>query len=65
MLGRIRTGNWNDSDIAMLKSMVLNVWNPSYPQDALQAFAFNKVVTEHNVTKLDEIATEKVVLYAN
>ena len=64
MLGRIRTGNWNDGDIAMLKSRVVNVTNPSYPQDALHAFAFNKDVNEHNMKKLNELATEKVVIYA-
>ena len=65
MLGRIRTGKWNNSDIAMLKSRVVNVTDPSYPQDALHAFAFNKDVNEHNMKKLNELATEKVVIHAN
>ena len=65
MLWRIPTDNWNDHDIAMLKSRVVSVTDPSYPQDALHAFAFNKVANEHNMKKTNELAAEKVVIYAN
>ena len=64
MLGRIRTGNWNDSDIAKLKSREINITDPSYPKDALHAFAFNKDVLEYNMKKLNELTTERVEIAA-
>ena len=64
MLGRIRTGNWNNSDIAMLKSREINITDPSYPKNALHAFAFNKDVLEYNMKKLNELTTEKVEIAA-
>ena len=64
MLGRVRTGNWNHSDITNLKSREVNITDPSYPSDALHAFAFNKDVHAHNLKKLNELTTEKVVICA-
>ena len=66
VLGRIRTGDWNDEDIATLKSREICKDNPLYPSKALHVFAFNKDVNEHNETKLNELATEdeQIVLKA-
>ena len=64
MLGRVRTGNWNHNDMAILKSREVSITDPSYPADALHAFAFNKDVNEHNLKKLNELTTEKVIIDA-
>ena len=64
MFERVRTGNWNDSDITILKSREVNVTDSSYPIDALHEFAFNKDVHEHNLKKLNELTTEKVTIDA-
>ena len=66
VLRRIRTGDWNDEDIATLKSREICKDNPLYPSNALHVFAFNKDVNEHNETKLNELATEdeQIVLKA-
>ena len=57
-LGRIRTGEWNRLDIALLKSRELSASDPSYPHDALHIFGFNADVDAHNQKKLNEIANE-------
>ena len=64
ILGRVRTGNWNHSDVSILKSREVTITDPSYPTDALHAFAFNKDVNAHNLKKLNELTTEKVVIDA-
>ena len=56
MLGRIRTGKYNENDIRMLKSREIKITDPSYPKDALHVFAFNKDVNAHNMNMLNELA---------
>ena len=57
-LGRVRTGEWNRMDIALLKSKEISASDPSYPHDALHIFGFNADVDAHNQKKLNEIANE-------
>ena len=57
-LGRIRTGEWNRMDIALLRSREISASDPSYPHDALHIFGFNADVDAHNQKKLNEVANE-------
>ena len=57
-LGRIRTGEWNRTDIELLKSREITQSDASYPHDSLHIFGFNADVDAHNLRKLNEIANE-------
>ena len=59
MLGRIRTGKYNENDIRMLKSREIKITDPSYLKDALHVFAFNKEVNAHNMNMLNELANHE------
>ena len=58
LLCRIRTADYTDEDLAILRSRVATPGDPDYPKDALHVYRLNVNVDEHNLRMLNSLAPE-------
>ncbi|XP_035683454.1 uncharacterized protein LOC118420666 [Branchiostoma floridae] len=62
MLNRVRTAACTADDVRMLQARSTSNTDPGYPDNALHVFTTNKAVDDHNRGKLQQLATETIII---
>ncbi|XP_066910992.1 ATP-dependent DNA helicase PIF1-like [Clytia hemisphaerica] len=64
LLNQIRVGELDEEKEQLLRSRFISKDAPDYPSDTTHIFAENKPVEEFNISKLNELPTEKHSIFA-